>query len=191
MHFISTCPKFGHRAHVQTSFYTLLTCSYHVLRVSLLPGPTRCSSFIKFSLSAPDSTTHLRSLGSFYGKRVFTTLLLLSRFTCARLCATPWTTALQAPLLYVGILQARTLEWVAMPSSSIYNRYTQFLCAGCAYPYRDVIASRLSQQKKPAKIYILILHTHNTKHTYTYIYTYIHMYVCEYIYVHILKTFKC
>ena len=81
--------------------------------------------------------------------------------------------------LYMGILQARTLEWVAMPSSNIYNRDTQFLCASCAYLYWDVIASRLSQQKKPAKIYTPIIHTHNTKHTYTYIHThlYIHIYV--------------
>ena len=33
-----------------------------------------------------------------------------------RLFATPWTVAHQAPLS-MGILQARTLEWVAMPSS--------------------------------------------------------------------------
>ena len=33
-----------------------------------------------------------------------------------RLCATPWTVALQAPLS-MGILQARILEWFAMPSS--------------------------------------------------------------------------
>ena len=33
--------------------------------------------------------------------------------------ATPWTVAHQAPLP-VGILQARILEWVAMPSSGIY-----------------------------------------------------------------------
>ena len=33
-----------------------------------------------------------------------------------QLFATPWTAACQAPLL-VGILQARILEWVAMPSS--------------------------------------------------------------------------
>ena len=32
------------------------------------------------------------------------------------LFATPWTAARQAPLS-VGILQARILEWVAMPSS--------------------------------------------------------------------------
>ena len=33
-----------------------------------------------------------------------------------RLFATPWTVALQTPLS-MGILQARTLEWVAMSSS--------------------------------------------------------------------------
>ena len=33
-----------------------------------------------------------------------------------RLFVTPWTVARQAPLSR-GILQARTLEWVAMPSS--------------------------------------------------------------------------
>ena len=31
---------------------------------------------------------------------------------------TPWTVARQAPLWEPGILQARILEWVAMPSSS-------------------------------------------------------------------------
>ena len=33
-----------------------------------------------------------------------------------RLFATPWTAACQAPL-FMGILQARILEWVTMPSS--------------------------------------------------------------------------
>ena len=33
-----------------------------------------------------------------------------------QLFVTPWTVALQAPLS-MGILQARILEWVAMPSS--------------------------------------------------------------------------
>ena len=36
--------------------------------------------------------------------------------SCARLFATPWTAVRQAPLS-MGILQARILEWVAMPSS--------------------------------------------------------------------------
>ena len=36
--------------------------------------------------------------------------------SCVWLFVTPWTVARQAPLS-MGILQARTLEWVAMPSS--------------------------------------------------------------------------
>ena len=41
---------------------------------------------------------------------------VLSHFRNVRLFATPWTVAHQAPLS-MGILQARILEWVAMPSS--------------------------------------------------------------------------
>ena len=43
-------------------------------------------------------------------------LLLLSHFSRVQLCATPQTTAHQAPI--PGILQARTLEWVAISLSS-------------------------------------------------------------------------
>jgi len=45
------------------------------------------------------------------------TLLLLSRFSRVQLCVTPWTAAYQAPPI-PGILQARTLEWVAISSSN-------------------------------------------------------------------------
>ena len=41
---------------------------------------------------------------------------ILSRFNHVRLFAAPWTVACQT-LLSMGILQARTLEWVAMSSS--------------------------------------------------------------------------
>ena len=41
---------------------------------------------------------------------------LPSRFSRVQLFVTPWTVACQVPLS-VGILQARILEWVAMPSS--------------------------------------------------------------------------
>ena len=41
---------------------------------------------------------------------------VLSHFDCVRLFATLWTVAHQAPLS-LGLLQARILEWVAMPSS--------------------------------------------------------------------------
>ena len=42
---------------------------------------------------------------------------MLSRFSHIRLCATLWTVVCQAPLSLYGILQARILEWAAMPSS--------------------------------------------------------------------------
>ena len=43
-------------------------------------------------------------------------VMLCSLSQLCRLFVTPWTVARQAPLS-VGILQARILEWVAMPSS--------------------------------------------------------------------------
>ena len=50
--------------------------------------------------------------------------------SCVRLFVIPWTVALQAPLA-MGILQARILEWVAMPSSRGASRpqdQTQVSC---------------------------------------------------------------
>ena len=44
-------------------------------------------------------------------------LLLLSHFSRVRLCETPQTAAHQAPPV-PGILQARTLEWVAISLSN-------------------------------------------------------------------------
>ena len=44
-------------------------------------------------------------------------LLLLSRFSHVQLCETPQTAAHQAPPV-PGILQARTLEWVAISFSN-------------------------------------------------------------------------
>ena len=44
-------------------------------------------------------------------------LLLLSHFSCVRLCVTPETEAHQGSLV-PGILQARTLEWVAISFSN-------------------------------------------------------------------------
>ena len=50
---------------------------------------------------------------------MFTLLLLLSRFSCVWLCATPETAAHQNPV--PGILQARTLEWVAISFSNAWK----------------------------------------------------------------------
>ena len=52
-------------------------------------------------------------------KKTFSLLIVcavLHLVTCVPLLATPWTVARQAPLS-MGIIQARILEWAAMPSS--------------------------------------------------------------------------
>ena len=48
--------------------------------------------------------------------------------SCVRLFETPWTVAGQAP---PGILQARTLEWVAIPSSRGSSRPRDQTCVSC------------------------------------------------------------
>ena len=47
---------------------------------------------------------------------IHTRVCILSHFNCVQLCATLWTVTCQAPPIH-GILQARILEWIAMPSS--------------------------------------------------------------------------
>ena len=49
-------------------------------------------------------------------KKYSAPMLLLSHFSRVQLFATPWMIVFQAPLS-MGILQARILEWVVMPSS--------------------------------------------------------------------------
>ena len=46
---------------------------------------------------------------------------VLSHFSHVQFFVTPWTVTLQAPL-YLRILQARILEWAAMPSSSVSSQ---------------------------------------------------------------------
>ena len=66
-----------------------------------------------------------------------------SRFSHIWLCVTPWTVAHQAPLS-MGILQARVLEWVALPSSrwssSAKNKYA-------IKPWKDMEEPSLSSIK--------------------------------------------
>ena len=62
-------------------------------------------SFFKLTVALTGKKYHFLSL---------LLLLLLSRFSHVRLCATPQMAAHQAPI--PGILQARTLEWAAIPS---------------------------------------------------------------------------
>ena len=55
---------------------------------------------------------------------------VLSCFSLVRLFATPWTVACQTPLS-MAILQARILEWVAMPSSRGASRPRDQTCVSC------------------------------------------------------------
>ena len=52
---------------------------------------------------------------------------VLSHFSHVWLFATPWTVVCQTPLS-VGILRARILQWVAMPSSRIFLTQELNLC---------------------------------------------------------------
>ena len=53
--------------------------------------------------------------------RVGYAVLCAQSLSRVRLFVTPWTVAHQAPLS-MGILQARILEWVAMPSSRGFSQ---------------------------------------------------------------------
>ena len=69
---------------------------------------------------------------------------VLSCFCCVRFFAIPWIIAQQAPLSIV-ILQARILEWVAIPSSrgsSLLRDRTHVSCGSC-------IVGRLFTCEKP------------------------------------------
>ena len=108
------------------SFYMLLSCS----KGFLTSWSHKMFQFhevffhkVFFPLLALDSTTDLRSLGSFYWKIVFTMLLLLllSLQSCPTLCDPKDSSPPGSPVL--GILQgrtleARTLEWVATSFSN-------------------------------------------------------------------------
>ena len=70
---------------------------------------------------------------------------VLSCFSCVRLSATLRTVARQAPLS-MGILLARTLDWVAMPSSSWLREWTH-ICL-CLLPWQ-VGSLPLAPPRKP------------------------------------------
>ena len=66
---------------------------------------------------------------------IVTVVCLLSSLSRVRLFATPWSVARRAPLS-MGTLQARILEWVAMPSSrgsSPPRDRTQVSCTACVF----------------------------------------------------------
>jgi len=107
-----------------------------------------------------------------FGRKAITNLLLLllSRFSRVRLCVTPETAAHQAPI--PGILQARTLEWVAISFSNAWkwkvkvkslSRVQLFLTPWTA-AYQALLPMGFSRQEywsgvpSPSLVYILGMH---------------------------------
>ena len=66
-------------------------------------------------------------------KVVMLLLLLLSHFSRVRLCETPETAAHEAPLTVPGILQARTLEWVAISFSNAWKWNVKVKSLSCVW----------------------------------------------------------
>ena len=85
--------------------------------MSLMSPPLAGGIFLISAMRAPHHFTH-NSLSPAHSSclAVSTPLCCAQSHSRVQLCATPCTVACQAPLS-MGILQARTLEWVVMPSS--------------------------------------------------------------------------
>ena len=88
-----------------------------------------------------DGGGHLRGFGQhlstnlpgsiLYFNNIYICVCVLSHFSCARLFATLWTLALQAPL---SMGEARILEWIATPSSRRSSQprdWTHVSCISC------------------------------------------------------------
>ena len=88
-------------------------------------------------------------------------MCVLIRSVMSSSFVTPWTVALQVPLS-LGILQARILAWVAMPSSRGSFQPRDRTLVSCVYR----MASRFFTTEPLGKL----IHTHTHTHTYkTYI----------------------
>ena len=105
-----------------------------------LPGGSRIHSIYTYIHTIPIQHIHIQvyyihthlytyTVYIQYDKAVYYRLAYLTSMQCAcmqstfrrvQLFVAPWTVARQAPPS-MGILQARTLEWVAMPSFGLYT----------------------------------------------------------------------
>ena len=112
----SKCDVYGHTGTwARTQHARSLHKSHHFHLIMWPPSwfiqSCSCPSWISVS----DSKT-LETEQANLSPRVCVCVCMLSHFSRVQLFTTLWTVARQAPLS-MGILQAKTLEWVAMPSS--------------------------------------------------------------------------
>ena len=100
----------GHEQRTLSSYPWCLSCLQSIRSSKY----SRCKTYSKHWAKAQRS-------GPSPGKIILLLLLLLlSRFSCVWLCATPKMAAHQ-PTPFPGILQARTLEWLAISFSSAWK----------------------------------------------------------------------
>ena len=78
-------------------------------------------------------------------------LLLLSRFSRVRLCATPWMAAHGVLSSFSGIVQARTLEWVAISFSNTCMHAKSLQSCLTVQPHRWQPTRLLCPQDSPGK----------------------------------------
>ena len=111
--------------------------------------------------------------------------VLLSCFSCVLLFVTPRTVACQAPLS-MGILQARILEWVAMPSSrGSFQPRSWTHVSHFAGRFFTIWATREAHQYYMyIWMYMFSLHYMYIYTNFVYVYIYIYTYL-ETLYIHI------
>ena len=120
------------------------------LSAGILPSCRQCCCQLIFGLSLGHGRETWRgtftcALATWHWPITTPRVLVLRRSVTSDPFATPWTIAHQAPLS-IGILQARIVEWVAMPSSrgsSQPRDWTQVSCIAGRFFYH------LSHQGNP------------------------------------------
>ena len=100
---------------------------------SALMSPTSSPSSVTLLACSLSASSYMPAVVRYYCTFQGTMLLLLSRFSRVRLCATPETAAHQAPPV-PGILQARTLEWVAISFSNAWKWKVKVKSLSCVQP---------------------------------------------------------
>ena len=144
-----------------------LAISFDYFQFALNHGPNIQDSyaillftFSLFNCKLWDQESELSSYQLIYTKWY---ARMLSHFSCIQLFAIPWTIAHQASLS-VGILQARILEWVALPSSRGSSWPSNWTCVS----YVCCIGRRVLYHWHHLGGPLNDTHTHTHTHTHIY-----------------------